>query len=250
MHTSYALKDKHALVTGASKGIGRAVAIALAQAGASVAINYRSDKAAAEEVLAECDKHSKGNFIVQADTTKPEDIAKLFQAIKERFEGLDVLVNNSGVFDEADSPHNPDAFERIFQQNLLSHVRVTDAALQLMKTGKIVNISSTFGQSWMGRKDSIAYASLKAALDSYTKTLAKVVAPDILVNAVAPGKTLTPMWGDLSEDDKHELGATQLINRFIEPEEIADAVLFLVRNNATTGTILLVDGGMSLKVFG
>ena len=106
------------------------------------------------------------------------------------------------------------------------------------------------GKIGHGRPRAIAYSSMKAALDSYTKNLAKDLAPAIIVNAVAPGKTLTPMWGELNKKEKKELAATQLMNRFILPEEIAEGIIFLIKNDAICGEILTIDGGMSLKALG
>ena len=92
-----------------------------------------------------------------------------------------------------------------------------------------------------------AYCAMKAALDSYTKNLAKILAPKILVNGIGPGKTLTPMWGELGKEEEKELGNDQLIERFIRPEEIAEGILFLAKNDAVCGELLIIDGGMSLK---
>lgn len=237
---------KTALVTGASQGIGKATAIALAKEGYSVAINYRSNKETAKDVLDECNKHSEGNFIVKADVSNEKEVAKMFGQIKS----LDVLVNNAGIFSEEDNPTNIKAFEDIYQSNFLSCVLVTKCALEIMKTGSIVNISSIHGRIGHGRPEAIAYSAFKAALDSYTKNLAKDVAPYILVNAVAPGRVNTPMWGAETEEEQKKLGEVHLIERMIEPEEIADAVIFLTKNKAVCGEILTVDGGMSLVTLG
>lgn len=243
------LANKLALVTGASKGIGKATAIALAREGASVMINYNSDEKGAKKTLEECNKLSKGNLVFKADIRKEEDVEKLFEEIGKKFEGLDILVNNAGIFSENDGPRNITAFEETFQTNFLAHVRVSSFALAIMKAGKIVNVSSIHGRLGHGRPGAIAYSAMKAAMDSYTKNLAKAVAPRILVNAVAPGQVLTPMWGVLSKEEVKEFGKDQLIKRFILPEEIADAVVFLVKNDAMCGEVLTIDGGMSLKEF-
>ena len=119
-----------------------------------------------------------------------------------------------------------------------------------MDEGKIVNVSSVNGKLGHGSPSSIAYSSMKAAFDSYTKNLAKFLVPKILVNTISPGRTLTPIWGDLNAEEKKELGNAHLIQRFILPEEIADGILFLIKNDAICGEILTIDGGMSLKTLG
>lgn len=133
---------------------------------------------------------------------------------------------------------------------LIGSARVTIAAREVMSQGKIIFVSSIHGRLGHGRPDVIGYSAAKAALDSYMKNLAKEVAPQILVNAVAPGRTFTPGWGELSEERKQEQAAGHLIERWIQPEEVADAVLFLAKNDAVCGEVLTVDGGMSLKVLG
>ncbi len=115
-----------------------------------------------------------------------------------------------------------------------------------MKRGKIINVSSIHGRLGYGRPTAAAYASIKAALDNYTKNLAKQLAPRILVNAVAPGRVATPMWGSPSPRQQKKLGEVHLIKRMIQPEEVADAITFLVKNDAMCGEILSIDGGYRL----
>ena len=241
---------KTALVTGAKQGIGKATAIALAQAGYSVAIHYRSDEEEAVSVLKECNNYSTKNFLVEADLRDQNEITEMFEKIRESFSSLDVVVNNAGIFSEEDSPTNLELFEEIYQSNFMSCVRVTKQVLEMMTAGSIVNISSIHGRLGHGGPRATAYAAFKAAMDSYTKNLAKDVAPKILVNAIAPGRVHTPMWGVEDEVEKKELGQVHAIERMIEPEEIANAVLFLVNNKAVCGEILTVDGGMSLRMLG
>lgn len=244
------LRGKTALITGGSKGIGRATAIALAKERVSVIINYHSDKSGATATLKECNKYSKGNVIMQADITRESEIKQMFTKIKNICSKIDFLINNAGIFDNDDSPSSIDAFENIYRNNFLSYVIVTKYALVIMKKGKIVNISSVHGKLGHGNPKAIAYSAFKAALESYTKNLAKSVAPKILVNAVAPGRVATSMWGNLDEKKEKELGKVHLILRMIKPEEVADAIIFLIKNDAMCGEILTIDGGMSLKVLG
>ena len=189
------IKGKVALITGASQGIGKSTAVALAKEGASVIINFKFNEKLASDVLKECNKYSKNNMIIRADITIENDVKEMFNKIFKKFNKLDILINNAGIFDEEDNPTNIKSFENTFNVNFLAQVRVTKHALEIMKVGKIINVSSVHGKIGHGRVGAIAYASMKAALDSYTINLAKDLAPNILVNAISPGKTLTSMWG-------------------------------------------------------
>ncbi len=244
------LKDKKILITGASKGIGRATAIAFAKGGCLVAINFKSDTKAAQGVLDECNRYSKGNILVRADISNEKEVSEMCQEIKQKFSHLDILVNNAGIFDENDNPTNIEAFENVFRNNFLSAVIVTKHVLLLMKEGKIVNISSIHGRLGHGRPTAAAYSAFKAALENWTKNLAKDLAPKILVNAIAPERVATPMWGNPDAKEQEELGQVHLIKRMLQPEEIADAIIFLVKNDAMCGEVLTVDGGMSLVTLG
>lgn len=244
------LNEKVALVTGSSSGIGRATAISLAKRGCSVVVNFRSNTKAAQAVVSQCNKYSTKNIAIQADVSKESDVAGMFKTIKKRYLQLDILVNNAGIFDSADKSTNIKAFENTYRNNFLSCVLVTKHALPLMKAGKIVNISSVHAQLGHGRPRAIAYSAFKAALESYTKNLAKNLAPNILVNAVAPGRTATAMWGNPKPNKQKELGRVHLIKRMIRPEEIADGVVFLIKNDAVCGEVLTIDGGMSLVTLG
>ncbi|MFA5993185.1 MAG: SDR family NAD(P)-dependent oxidoreductase [Candidatus Pacearchaeota archaeon] len=241
------IKNKVVLITGASQGIGKSTAITLSKQGANVIINFNSDDNSANEVLEECNKHSQKNMIIKANITNEKEVKEMFDKITKEYNKLDILINNAGIFDESDNPTNLKAFENVFNVNFLAQIRITKYALEIMKTGKIINVSSVHGKIGHGRPNAIAYSAIKAAFDSYTKNLAKYLAPKIIVNAIAPGKTLTPMWGELKEKDERELASTQLINRFILPEEIAEGISFLIKNDAICGEILVIDGGMSLK---
>jgi len=244
------LDNKIALVTGASKGIGRATAIALAKEGCSVVINFKSDAKAAKEVLDECNQHSKGNVLLRADVSDEKEVLEMCKKIKQEFSHLDILVNNAGIFDESDNPTNIEAFENVFRNNFLSAVMVTKHTIPLMQEGKIVNVSSIHGRLDHGRPSAAAYSAFKAALENWTKNLAKDLAPEILVNAVAPGRVATPMWGNPDAREQKELGQVHLIKRMIQPEEIADAIVFLAKNDAMCGEVLTIDGGMSLVTLG
>jgi 3-oxoacyl-[acyl-carrier protein] reductase len=241
------LKDKVVLITGGSKGIGRACVEAFAQQGANVVINYAHDKTAAEEVAQAASKHGVRPLIVQADVTKANEVEAMFQSIESEFGTLDILINNAGV---AIRDNTLGGIRQVFETNLFGQIQVTNTARRLMKQGKVIFISSIHGQLGHGSPDVIGYSASKAALESYMKNLAKELAPDILVNAIAPGRTLTPAWGEMSNEAKTKRAAGHLINRWIEPSEIADGALFLAKNDAVCGEVLVIDGGMNLKVIG
>jgi 3-oxoacyl-[acyl-carrier protein] reductase len=242
------LKGRAVLVTGASKGIGRSIAIALSEEGMSVIINFKSDKESASDVLEMCNKYSKNNLVIQADVSREGEVKEMFKQISEKHKSLDGLVNNAGIYSESDNPNDTNMFQKIYQTNLLGQIIVTNEFLRYCKSGKIVNISSVHGELGHGNPAGIAYSSLKAAFNSYTKNLAKSLAPKILVNAIAPGYTLTPQWGEMTKEEIDHYSQRQLIERFVDPEEIADGVVFLLKNDAVCGEILTIDGGLGLKV--
>lgn len=246
----YTADMKTALVTGASKGIGAAAAIRLAQDGYVVAINYRSDDSTAAEVLQKCTEYSEGHILVKGDVSVESDVAAMCVAVKDAFGSLDALVNSAGIFAPGDSPTNVEAFERNYQVNFMGTVLSTKHALPLMSEGAIVNVTSIHGRIGHGGARATAYSAMKAALESYTKNIAKDVAPSIRVNAVAPGRVATPMWGSPDEDQQITLGDVHAIKRMIKPEEVADAIAFLITNQAMCGEILTIDGGMSLLTLG
>ena len=171
----------------------------------------------------------------------------MFGAIQRHFDKIDFLINNAAIFDKSDSPDNIASLQRIFNINFLAQINITQETLSFMSKGKIVFISSVHGRIGNGRPGAIAYSSMKAALDSYMKNLAKSLAPDILVNSIAPGITETPMWGTIDGELKKNKSKELLINRWIQPSEIAAGVIFLLENDAVCGEILTIDGGMTLK---
>jgi len=244
------LKDKTVLVTGGSKGIGRACVEAFATQGANVIINYAHDEKVAQETGNSIAKYGIKTLVVQADIANQTEVDAMFAKIGQEFSSIDILVNNAGIFAEGDTPDNLDAIQKIFETNLFGTIRVTNAARKIMGTGKIIFISSIHGKLGHGRPSAIGYSSSKAALNSYMKNLAKALAPDILVNAIAPGRTLTPMWGEMTDEYKSNQAEGHLISRWIEPGEIADGAVFLAKNDAVCGELLVIDGGMSLKVLG
>jgi 3-oxoacyl-[acyl-carrier protein] reductase len=242
------LKGKTALVTGASSGIGRAIAIALARKGAHVLVHYGKNKAGAEETLGEVEKASSGR-IHQADLMRRENIASLFEEISQSARTVDLLVNNAGDA-QPGGIDDDDVWAYELQNIFLSAVQVSRAFLALpsAQPRKIVNVGSLYGNPHGGSAQFLQYSAFKAALASVSTTLNKATAPDVIVNAVAPGYTATPAWAGAPQEVMEALARTTSIGRFVTPEEVAHAVVFIAENDALVGQVLTLDGGTSLKV--
>ncbi len=241
------LKDKVVLVTGGSSGIGKAIVTAFAKEGSNVIFTYNSKEKESVDISIEVEKLGVKGVSVKVDMHSEDDIKKLFEVIKKEFKTLDILVNNAGINRPRDL-FDTKVWKEVFQVNLFSVVLCTEKAVELMsKGGKILNISSIYAEGKACWKGLPAYGASKAAISHFTQTLAKNLAPKILVNAIAPGYVKTPLWVDTSEQEFIESGGEQLIERMIQPEEIADMAVVIAKNDAMTGEIVVVDGGLSLK---
>lgn len=243
------LKDKVVLITGASSGIGQATAIRFAEEGAKVVINYRENHQGAQETLAAVNKTSEG-MVVQADVSRPDEIKELFSTVLEKYSRLDILVNNAAIptdkvpFMEADY----EDIKEMLDNDIASVLLCSQQAAHIMQnqgSGKILSTSSIRGWEFGGRAP--VYAASKAAVNSFTRTLAKELAPNIQVNAVAPGYVKTRVYDTMPpERIKGFIDQTRL-KRWITPEEIADAFAFLAKNDAVTGQVIYVEAGYMLK---
>ncbi len=238
------LRNKVAIVTGGSSGIGQAICFALSDAGCKVVFTYNSNEKGAEETLK---KIGDGSFKFKVELNNEKEIEKLFEFVKEKFGKLDILVNSAGInrprglFDAND-------WRKVFEVDLFSIVTVTGKAVEIMNgTGKILNTTSVYGEGKACFKGIAPYGAAKAALNHYTQMLAKNLAPKILVNAIAPGYVRTPLWGTKTEQEFDDSGKEQLIERMINPSEVADMALAVIKSDAMTGEIVMVDGGISLK---
>jgi 3-oxoacyl-[acyl-carrier protein] reductase len=246
------LAGKIALVTGSSKGIGKAVALKFAENGARVVINSRSSIEEGQKVVEEIKKLGGDAVYIQANVEDPGEIKTLFSKTMDEYGRLDILVNNAGAsasrpFLETDENY----WVSVLKNNFLSAVYCSIEAARIMKaqgSGKIINTSSIRGFEHSGRPGNMAYCAAKAAINSFTKNLAKELAPNITVNAVAPGFVSTPYVDGAPEGVKKAWLSETLIKRFIEPGEIADAYLYLASTNVVTGEILVADGGFNLKI--
>lgn len=237
------LKNKYALVTGGSSGIGQAICLALAKEQCNVIFTYNTNEDGADKTLQDLTKNS---FKIKVDMQNGDDIKNLFNFVKEKFGKLDILVNNHGI-NRPRGLFESDDWRKIFEVDLFSIVDITGKAVEMMDTGKIINITSVYGEAKACYKGIAPYGAAKAALNHYTVMLAKNLAPKILVNAVAPGYVRTPLWGKKTEEEFNESGKEQLIERMIDPSEIADMVVAVSKNDAITGEVVMVDGGISLK---
>ncbi|MFQ3618166.1 MAG: 3-oxoacyl-[acyl-carrier-protein] reductase [Cyanobacteriota bacterium] len=245
--TTQRLAGQVAIVTGASRGIGRAIALALAAEGAKVAVNYASSSGAADAVVAEIAGAGGEAIALQADVSKADQVDALFAAVMEKWGRVDVLVNNAGITrDTLLLRMKPEDWQAVIDLNLTGVFLCTRAASKIMlkqKSGRIVNISSVVGL--MGNPGQSNYSAAKAGVIGFTKSVAKELAPrGITVNAIAPGFIATDMTHGLDSD-----GILKMIplGRYGQAEEVAGATRFLAADPAAayiTGQVLNVDGGM------
>ncbi|MBD2439357.1 3-oxoacyl-[acyl-carrier-protein] reductase [Nostoc sp. FACHB-110] len=242
------LQNKVAIITGASRGIGRAIALELAKYGASVVVNYASSSTAADEVVAEITAAGGQAVALQADVSQVDQVEKLIHATTEKFGRVDILVNNAGITrDTLLLRMKPEEWQAVIDLNLTGVFLCTRAVSKLMlkqRSGRIINISSVAGQ--MGNPGQANYSAAKAGVIGFTKTVAKELATrGINVNAVAPGFISTDMTSNLSNTE--EILKFIPLGRYGQPEEVAGMVRFLAADPAAayiTGQVFNVDGGM------
>jgi 3-oxoacyl-[acyl-carrier protein] reductase len=242
------LQDQVALVTGGSRGIGRAIALALATEGAKVAVNYASSSTAADEVVAEITAAGGDAIALQADVSDGDQVENLVKTITEKWGKIDVLVNNAGITrDTLLLRMKPEDWQAVINLNLTGVFLCIKAVSKMMlkqRSGRIINIASVAGQ--MGNPGQANYSAAKAGVIGLTKTLAKEFASrGVLVNAVAPGFIATDMTKDLKNTE--EILKFIPLGRYGEAEEVAGMVKFLAADpaaNYITGQVFNVDGGM------
>ena len=243
------LEGKTALVTGASRGIGRAVAVALAAAGAKVAVNYAGNVAAAEETKAAIEAAGGTAILVKADVASSEEVEGMVRQTVEAFGRIDILVNNAGITrDRLLMRMKDEDFDAVVNTNLKGVYYATKAVTKLMmknRYGRIINMTSVVGLT--GNAGQANYAAAKAGVIGFSKTAARELASrGITCNMVAPGFIATDMTKDLPEEAKETMMASIPLARAGQPEDVAQAVLFLASDNASyiTGQVINVDGGM------
>lgn len=243
------LDGKVAIVTGGSRGIGRATAIELAKAGAKVVVNYAGNRAAAEQTLADIKAGGGEAIIFQADVADAKAVGELVKAATGTFGRIDILVNNAGITrDNILALMKEEDWDAVINTNLKGIFTCTKAVSKVMikqRSGKIINMTSVVGI--MGNAGQTNYAASKAGVIGFTKSAAKELsARGITVNAIAPGYIATDMSAAISEQAKAELAKQIPLSRLGSPEDIAGAVLFLASDaaNYITGQTINVDGGM------
>jgi 3-oxoacyl-[acyl-carrier protein] reductase len=245
------LKDKVAMVTGASKGIGAAIARHLAAEGAAVVINYASSKESAERVVADIAGAGGRATAIQADIAKHADIKRLFEETEKAFGRLDILVNNAGIYEFAPLEEiTEEHFHRQFNLNVLGLILASQAAVRYFGAagGSIVNISSAV--STLTPPNTTVYAASKAAVDAVTRALAKELGPrKIRVNAINPSMVETEgvhAAGIAESEFRKQIEAQTPLGRIGQTQDVAPAVVFLASPDSAwiTGETLLISGGL------
>lgn len=243
------LSGKTAVVTGGSRGIGKAIALKLASLGANIVVNYRQGSEAVTEVISEIEKLGIKAIAVQADISSYEEAEKLIKAAVENFGSLDILINNAGITrDNLILRMKEEDFDKVIEVNLKGAFNCVKHASGIMvkqKSGKIVNVSSVVGLS--GNAGQVNYAAAKAGIIGMTKSLARELASrGINVNAIAPGFIETNMTESLSDKIKEVSLSNIPLRRFGKGEDVAELVAFLCTgaSDYITGQVINVDGGM------
>lgn len=243
------LAGKVALITGASRGIGQAVALEMARGGADIAVNYSGSEAAAQATVDQVKALGRKAIMVKANVADADEVAAMVEAVQAEFGHIDILVNNAGITRDTLLMRMKDSdWDDVININLKGVYLVTKAVSKLMmkqRSGRIINMSSVVGVT--GNAGQANYSASKAGVIGFTKTCAKELASrGILVNAIAPGFIHTDMTDVLPDKVKEATLAAIPLHRMAEPKEVASVAVFLASEYASyiTGQVLNVDGGM------
>jgi len=243
------LADKVALVTGASRGLGRAIAVKLASLGAKVAVNYLSHDAEAREAAAMIENRGGEVLLIKADVTSADAVKNMIRQITEKWDGIDILVNNAGITRDSLLPRMSDeVWDEVINTNLKGAYLCTKWALRSMMTrpwGRIINIASLAGI--IGNQGQTNYSASKGGLIAFTKAVAREVGSrNITANVIAPGFFLTDMTEKLPQEMKESILSRIPLKRFGTPEDLAELVAFLssARSGYITAEVICIDGGV------
>ena len=244
------MSNKIILVTGASRGIGREIAYTLAKEGNTVIANYNKSKDMAESLKKIAKNEALNIDIYKADVSNREEVKEMINYILNKYKRIDVLVNNAGIDQEKIFQDiTDDDWNEVIKTNLYSVFCVTQEVVPNMisnKNGSIINISSIYGLT--GGSYAVAYSATKAGIDGITKSLAKELGPsNIKVNSIAPGCINTDMNSNLSDDDWNEIKSITPLGKIGQPSDIAKCVKWLVDDSFTTGQVIAIDGGWTIK---
>lgn len=245
------IKNKVTVITGSSSNIGEATAKLFAKEGAKVVINCKTNEEGAKRVTQEIKNNGGKAIYVKADLANEEEVKKLFHEVMKHYKTVDILINNAG------HGHDKDIFEstkedwyKAIDDCLITAVLCSKYAGKIMlekRSGVILNTSSIRGVSYAGREGLIAYSAAKAALINFTTTLAKRLAPNVRVNAIAPGFVYKPMYDKFPVELRDKLLGATLLKRYNTVDEIAEGFLYLAKADGITGEVLKIDGGFLLK---
>ncbi len=251
LEQSFGLKGRRAVVTGAGRGIGRAIAEALAAVGAEVLVHYHSSREAAEALVQDITQQGGRAFAAGADLTDSNQVNKLFDLVADRWGALDILVNNAGDLVQrcAIADFSDELIETVLRVNIHTAVYCSRAAIPLLRKAEqavIVNLSSVAAHNG-GANNATLYATAKGAIHTFTRGLAKELAPDIRVNAIAPGLIMTDFHRRFTTNEALETGALNTpLQRLGTAEDMSAAVVFLCGNGASfvTGEVIELNGGI------
>lgn len=245
------MNPDNCLITGAARGIGRAIALELARRGKNVAVNYVRHEAEASEVVRIIESLGRQSMMVKADVSDPAQVAEMVKVVVAKFGSIDVLVNNAGIaMDYPVLGMEQEEWEKVIRVNLTGIFNTAKAVAKHMmmeKRGKIINVSSVMAQC--GGRGSANYVASKGGIESFTRALAiELAGKGVLVNAVAPGVIDTDMTRPFLETTGDKVRSKILLGRLGKPEEVANLVAFLCSSEAEyiTGQVIRIDGGFGL----
>lgn len=241
------LQDRVALVTGASRGIGRAIAVEFVKEGAKMVVNYLKSRAEAEAVVREIADLGGEAIATQADVSQADQVEQMIQEVLKGLGWIDILVNNAGIYQQGE--YTEEHWDRVMAIQLKGCFLCTRAVAPIMQgqgSGVIINISGTAG--FEGRRGIEPYAAKSAAIIAFTKSCARALAPKVRVNSIAPGLIETDIAKMFTEEEKAKICEAIPLGRLGQPEEVAQAALFLASDDSSyiTGQTVVVDGGRTM----